>query len=267
VAASQQGIVKRTALSAGLALLALLGLSAALAQAEVTQQGTLRVSFDGKLSPHALPRAGTAPIAVSIGADIGTTDRTAPPQLQKITIAINRHGRLDRNGLPSCHLKRIQPSTSQDALKACRDALVGEGTFAANVALPEQAPFPSHGKVLAFNGMAKGRPVIFAHIYGTDPVPTSYTLSFRLSHSKGTFATVLSADLPQVTSDWGFVTGISMTLERRYRYHGHAHSYLSAGCPAPAGFQGAIFPFAKASLFFAGQILTSTLTRSCGVTS
>ena len=44
-----------------------------------------------------------------------------------------------------------------------------------------------------------------------------------------------------------------------------APSYLSAGCPAPKGFPGATFPFAKASFAFAGkQALTSTLTRSCG---
>jgi hypothetical protein len=42
-------------------------------------------------------------------------------------------------------------------------------------------------------------------------------------------------------------------------------SYLSAGCPAPKGFPGAVFPFAKASFAFAKQpSLNSTLTRSCG---
>ena len=45
-----------------------------------------------------------------------------------------------------------------------------------------------------------------------------------------------------------------------------ARSYLSAACDAPAGFPGASFPFAHASMTFAdGRTLASTLTRSCRV--
>jgi hypothetical protein len=39
--------------------------------------------------------------------------------------------------------------------------------------------------------------------------------------------------------------------------------YISAGCPAPKGFGGAVFPFAKATFDFAGSQITSTLTRNC----
>ena len=44
---------------------------------------------------------------------------------------------------------------------------VGIGFFSANVLLREQSPFPSRGKILAFNGEVLGHPVIFGHIYGT----------------------------------------------------------------------------------------------------
>jgi hypothetical protein len=76
-------------------------------------------------------------------------------------------------------------STTAEAISACRSSLVGTGTFSANVKLPEQSPFPSEGKVLAFNGRFKGRPAILAHIYGTRPVPTSYVLPFTISRGKG----------------------------------------------------------------------------------
>jgi hypothetical protein len=243
--------------------LALLGLSS-LASAEVVQKGHLRVAFSGEFSPRALPRQGTAPIAVAIGGRISTTDGRPPPQLRRITLEINRSGHLGAVGLPSCDLDDIQPSTNQGALVACGGALVGSGYFTANVELPEQAPFPSRGKVLAFAGREHGKPVILAHVYGPEPVPTSYTLLFEIGRSTGTFGTVLTASLPQVTSDWGFVTGLDLRLSRRFTYRGSGRSYLSAGCPAPPGFPGATFPLARASFAFAGgTTIASVLNRAC----
>ncbi len=239
---------------------------AALAHAEVVQKGALRVAFVGKFSPHALPRHGAAPIAVSLGGKISTSGGATPPQLRSISIAINRQGHLDPSGLPACRLRQIQPSTNEGALAACGNSLVGEGSFSADVELPEQSPFPSKGKVLAFNGQLNGRPVVFAHVYGTDPVPTSYTLPFLIKRSKGTFGTVLVASLPQVTSDWGFVTGIDLRLDTRSARGGGRSRYLTADCPAPSGFPGATFSLARASFAFAGgRKLSSVLDRACKV--
>lgn len=238
-----------------------------LARAEVVQKGPLRVAFAGKFTPRALPRHGSAPISVSIGGRISTSGGATPPQLRTISIAINRNGRLDPGSLPACRLRQIQPSTSAGALAACRGSLVGEGSFSADVKLPQQSPFPSRGKVLAFSGKMNGSSVVFAHVFGTDPVPTSYTLPFFIRRSGGTFATTLVASLPQVTSDWGFVTGIDLRLDRRFTDHGGRDGYLSAACPAPPGFPGAVFPLARASFAFAGgRTLSSVLNRSCTVT-
>jgi hypothetical protein len=117
--------------------------------------------------------------------------------------------------------------------------------------------------MLAFNGTYKGKPAILGHVYGTQPVPTSFTLPFVIGQAKGTFATTLTATLPK--SDENVVTGIDLNLQRSFTYRGKKHSYASAGCPAPKGFPGATFPFAKASYeFVGGKKLSSTLTRNCG---
>jgi hypothetical protein len=230
----------------------------------VVQRGRVRVSVDGKLTPNALPRHGVAPVGISVGARIASTDDGIPPQLRKIAIAINRNGHFNTRGLAACELRDIQPSTTAGALGACREALVGEGRFSANVKLPEQSPFPSKGKVLAFNGRFDGRAAILAHIYGTQPAPTSYVLPFTVRDSRGTYGTVLETSLPQVTGDWGYVTGLRMKLRRLFSYRGEGRSYLSAGCPAPAGFPGAVFPLARTSFAFAGKMtLVSILNRSC----
>jgi hypothetical protein len=251
--------VKKTLIAAtALALLAL----ASLAAAETIQKGPVRIAFDGKITPQRLPREGSAPVAVAVSTKITAAAGRPLAQLRKIEIAINRHGRLDATGLPRCEISEIQPATTAKALQACRGALIGEGHFAAKVALSRQAAFPSAGKLYAFNATYKGRPAILAHVYGNQPVPTSFTVPFVITRAKGTFATVLTATFP--AADNNFVTAIDLDLRRTFTYRGKRRSYASAGCPAPKGFPGASFPFAKATYSFAGgRKLSSTLRRSC----
>jgi DNA-binding beta-propeller fold protein YncE len=231
---------------------------------DIVQRGPVRVSFDGKITPSALPRHGMAPVGIAVETKIAAVSGGSPPQLRRISIAINRNGRFTSKGLPVCRLRDIQPSTSGGALAACSASLVGEGHFSANVQLPEQSPFPSAGKVLVFNGRLHGKPALFAHIYGTEPAPTSNVLPFAIRGTRGTYGTILEASLPQATGNWGYVTGLRMTLKRRFSYRGKARSFLSAGCPAPAGFPGAVFPLARTSFDFAGGMtLVSVLSKSC----
>jgi DNA-binding beta-propeller fold protein YncE len=226
---------------------------------EVSQSGGVRVSFHGSLAPRALPRHGSRPIVASVGARIIPLGERKPPQLRGIEIAINRNGRFAPTSLPVCHAAQIQPATTSAALAACRRSLVGEGTFSAKVLLPEQTPFPSTGKVYAFNGRWHGRPAILAHVYGTEPLPVSYTLPFELLSQRGTYGTLLRASLPAVTGNSGYITGLSLAFGR-----GRARGYVSAGCPLPADLRIAPFPFARVDFLFAGNHkVGSTLVRSC----
>lgn len=245
-------------------VLAVLGAAPGLAETEI--KDGVKISVTGKLTPTSLPRQGTAPIAVSVGGKIGLAGPGALPRLTKLTIALNRNGRVDTHGLPRCGIGQIRPSTSREALASCGPALVGEGSFAANVKIPEQSPFPSNGKVLAFNGRIHGRPAILAHIYGIDPLPTSYVLPFTIVRTTGTYGTVLEATFPEVTGEWGYVRGITMNLHRRFSYRGRTRGYLSAGCPAPKGFTKVGFPLARTSFEFdSGLAISTTLNRTCRV--
>jgi hypothetical protein len=255
---------RRRAVAVAAVLLALLALGA-VASAEVVQRGDLRVTFEGSLTPTKLPRSGTAPIHVSMATKIASTNGKTPAQLRKISISINKFGQLDTTGLPVCELDQIQPATTGDALAACRRSLIGGGQFSAKVLLTGQAPFPSAGKIYAFYGEVEGRKAILAHVYGTDPAPTSFTLPFVIRSTKGTYGTVFEASLPRYTSSAGYVTGLSLDLGKTWSTGGKAHSFISASCPAPKGFPGATFPFAKAALAFKGRSLGVTLTRNCRV--
>jgi ATP-dependent Clp protease, protease subunit len=64
-------------------------------------------------------------------------------------------------------------------------------------------------------------------------------LSHRTRTAPPTFTTPAGGGIP-AQDEPGFVTGLSLELERRFRYGGRARSYLSAGCLAPAGFPAAV---------------------------
>jgi hypothetical protein len=241
------------------ALAALTALSASLAQGEVAQEQGIRVTVDGGLSPTRLPRKGKVPVAVSVKGNVAATQQGTLPQLKGLSIAINSHGTLNVKGIPHCRINKINPSTTQQALAMCRSSLIGEGDFSADVVLPEQSPFPSKGKLLAFNGTIGRKPAIFAHVYGTEPLSTSYVFAFKVRKTKGTFGTLLEASFPKATGDWGYITGISLNLFRS--------RFMEAGCPVSAGFTKTSFPLVKTSFDFAGGLdIQSTLNRSCQAT-
>jgi hypothetical protein len=250
-----------------LCLSALLLAGAALAQAEISQKGNLQVKVSGELAPKRLPRQAAAPVSVSVGGQISTTDESPPPQLKELRIEINRHGRLDYQDLAVCEESEIHPASTQRALSACRSSLVGKGRFWANIVLAGQAPYPTQGRLLVFNGRQKGKPVLLGQIYAPHPFATSFVIPFELKQiPKGSFGTAMVASLPKALGSWGYVTAISLTLSRRYTYQGHRHSYLSAACPAPKGFGSASFPLIRTTFSFAGKkSITETLTRHCGV--
>jgi hypothetical protein len=237
----------------------------AVATAEVAQTGNLRLSVDGELSPQKLPRKGSAPISVSVGWQIATTDGTPPPKLKTLKIEINRAGRFDLTGLPTCPYDKIQPATTSRALANCRPALVGRGHFSALIALEGQESYVAAGQMLVFNGLEGKKQVLFGQIYSATPFSNSFVIVFKLAKiSRGSYGTSLSAVLPKSLRAWGSLTEIQMRLSRRFGYEGKSHSFLSAGCPAPQGFTKAVFPLARTSFSFLGAATQSLiLNRTC----
>jgi len=241
--------------------------AAALAGAQPVQRGDLRIGFDATFAPHALPRDRLAPVTIGLHGTVATTDGSHPPQLRRITIGLNSYGRITTRGLPSCRPNELESISPATALSRCRSALVGHGHFGAELAVSSQSTVPIVGKILAFNSSRGGRQAIAVHIYASTPVQASVVLLFKIEHRRhDKFGTVVSTRIPKIASDLGYVTDISLSFGRRYRFGGEQLSFISASCAAPAGFPGAIFSFAKGSFLFAnGQRLTSTVVRDCAV--
>jgi hypothetical protein len=235
--------------------------------AAVVQEGNLRISIATRLSPYKLPRVGTAPIKAFIAGHVFTADGSTPPQLKRMDIEINRHGHIQTEGLPVCPLSKIKATSTEKAIAACGEALVGSGHFWASVVFNEEArPYHTTGRLLAFNGRQAGKPALFIHIYTTQPFPSAFVVVFTIKQvHDGPYGTQLSASLPQALGDWGFVDRIKMNIGRDYTFDGQKRGYFEASCPAPAGAGTASFPLALADFAFEETELSSVVTKSCGV--
>jgi len=257
----------RAKLALALALGALVVLTGALgAQAEQDQKGDLVGLFHGGISPQKLPRSTPAPISVQMGGKIKTTDKSTPPKLLQIVLEINRNGKIQTKGLGTCSLGKLNSVSAATAKKTCADALIGHGNVTSRVSLPGQGAFASNGSLLAFNGRYKGKMAVLAQVESGPPLPLTYVIPFAVRKSHGTFATKLIGTLPEIASEYGYISAFDLSLGRTYRFHGKKLSYASAACPAPKGFTLATFPLARSSYVFEdGRTLSSTLTRSCKV--
>lgn len=254
----------RRALAVSLVFLVLAG---ATARGEIFQHEALRVSVDARMTPRALPRERLAPVTVRMESEVSTVDGTHPPALRDISIAVNRAGRLATVGLPTCTAARVQQTTTSAALAACRSALIGHGTFSANVDFPEGPAIPAAGKVLVFNARISGRPGMMLHLYGSSPVQAAFVLPLVVSrHREGKFGIVLSTHIPELAAGLGHVTNLRLKLGRRYGFEGERRSLLSASCAAPAGFTAGIFELARVTLSFAdGRQVVAPISRDCRV--
>jgi len=251
---------------AALALLTAL-IGSVVARADTVAGDNVRIGFRAWILPRALPREDPSPVSLHLSGRVHPIGKKRPSALERVTIQVNRHAVFSTRGLPRCPSRRLDATRSAGAIARCGPALIGSGRFRSHIDIPEQAPFPAIGRVLAFNTTMHGRRALALHVSGTDPVPTTTVLIARLTRSgptPGQFGSELTIEMPRIGDDWGYVTGFDLTLHRRYRYRGREMSVVRASCPAPAGFDKVPFRAARGTFELAdGQILTRTLSGSC----
>jgi hypothetical protein len=152
-------------------------------------------------------------------------------------------------------------------LANCGEALIGTGYFTSHIDIPDQTPFPAFGRVLAFNTTIDDRQAIVVHVYGTTPASITTVLASTLSRTgpaSGSFGPKLEIVMPKIGDDWGYVTSFSLTIHRRYRYHGRAMSVVRATCPAPPDLHRVPFKAARGTFELTdGQVLTRTVGGTC----
>lgn len=198
----------------------------------VIRAGNLVIRAEGQISPSKLPRHELAPIRVHLRGSVATTDGSHVPPAKTVNVEIDKHVRIDTEGLPGCTLAEIEASPPTTALRSCGKALLGKGWATAEVALPEQAPFSAKGQLLAFNGPSgPGYSEQLDYVYADVPVPTALIVIAKFSKASGPYSYRVSVTVPTIAGGSGSFTGFDFELGRQWTYRGRRHSYLSAECP------------------------------------
>jgi hypothetical protein len=250
-----------------LSILTVAALAAATAPAAQTGSEGLVGTFTAKIAPSALPRRNLAPVQIRVEGEIRPSAEHLLAQLVSLEIALNRHGQMVTDGLPTCSYDELAATSSEDALAACGDALVGHGIFIATTALAEESRGHPRAEILAFNGRGPGGgTVIFLHVHGEDPAPFTVVIPVEVRRGSGTFGITLFARMPGYARRWAHVSKFRFVIGRRYEVDGRSRSLIEASCPAPGGLDKAIFPFARSTYrFLATKTMRVTLLGGCQV--
>jgi hypothetical protein len=222
----------------------------------VTTIGNLRITANDNFSPTLLPKNELAPITLNLSGKIETLDHTHPPALQELPLEFDRSVEVEAVGLPICRPYLLEDA---DIQRDCKDALVGTGEAAFELAFPESAPFIATSKLLAFNaGTSGGKTTIFIHAYLSSPVSAAVVTTVKISKiPNGRYGTKAIATIPKIAGGYGSPLSFSLKVGRKFTYKGKRQSYLLAKCP-----DGHLQ--AKGIGVFSGNLrLAGSLVRAC----
>jgi hypothetical protein len=202
--------------------------SAGVAVGEEFRAGNLILTVDGKVKPSKLPKKERAPIALQVEGHVQTVDGTTPPRLDRIEMSFDKQGKIDTKGLPKCSVNELENTLPDDALRKCKEALVGKGETRAIVDFPDQEPFDAIADpLLAFNG---GPGKIIFHAYALVPTPTTFVVPSKISKASGKFGTKVTVNVPLIAGGNGRLVDFDVTIKRTWTHKGKKHSYVSAMC-------------------------------------
>jgi hypothetical protein len=216
-----------------LALAAVLSLGVvAIASAVSTtlRAGNLIVTFGGTVSPKALPKTTYVPASSNIFGKIATSDGTHPSAFRETEFNIDKDIKVNVKGYPSCKAGELEARDTKAALKACGNAVLGEGDADVEIAFPEQNPIKVHSPLTIFNGGEKGGKItLYFHIFITVPAPTAVVTTVTIQR-KGTGIHSV-AKVPVVAGGSGSALDFSFKIGKTYSYKGKKVGYFEARCP------------------------------------
>jgi hypothetical protein len=231
-----QRLRKRTRLQlllgACLALAGLVAASAAIAaggEGPVTVKvGNLELTADGGFTPKALSKSKQTPIALNAAGEVKEADGSHPPAAREIIIEGDKNAEVHVKGIPTCKSGQLQATDTTAALKACKAALIGEGTTTAQVAFAEQKPIDVPSKLLLFNGGEKGGKITwYVHAYFSNPISGAIVTTVTITkHKHGRFGTLAVAKIPQITGGSGSIISFHLNIKRMV----HGVNPISSKC-------------------------------------
>jgi hypothetical protein len=197
--------------------------------AETVHLGNLILEVDGDFSPHRLPANELAPISIEGEGHGRTDDGSVLPVAKEVIADFDGNGTLTTQGIAQCDPRRLQNTTTAQALKKCRDSLVGRGKTLGIVDFPDQEPFEAGGPLLIFNGTPKGgNPSVVFHVLANVPLPTTFIVQAAVTKSpiSGMGKRVV-AKIPPIAGYNGRLTDVEFKV---FRKPTTGQRYLLARC-------------------------------------
>jgi hypothetical protein len=199
----------------------------------VVQLGNLKLTFNGGVTPKALPKNKPAPITLNVEGKIETIDGKHPPAAKEIVVETDKNGFVNAKGVPVCTAGKLQAQDTAHAEAICKSSIIGTGTTDVEVEFPESAPFIAKSKLLAFNGgTSGGKTTIFVHAFLTAPVSAAVVTTVKVSKiHNGRYGYKSIASIPKIAGGYGSPISFSLKVGKSFTVKGHKQSYLTAQCP------------------------------------
>ncbi len=178
--------------------------------------GTLEVTADGGFKPTAISKTKQTPIELEAAGEVKESDGTHPPAVRELSIEGDKNAEIHVKGIPTCTSGQLQATDDAAAEKACKSAIIGEGTTTAQVQFEEQKPIPVTAKLLLFNGGEKGGKITwYAHAYFTSPISGAIVTTVTITkHPHGRFGTLAVAKVPQITGGAGSIISFNLKIKK-----------------------------------------------------
>jgi hypothetical protein len=207
-------------LAAAVAICALAVAGSALAAGGETpvtvKVGNLELTANGGLSPTALSKTKQTPIELKASGEVKEADNSHPPAVRELTIEGDKNAEIHVKGIPTCSSGQLQATDDTAAEKACKSAIIGEGTTTAQVAFAEQKPIDVTAKLLLFNGGEKGGKITwYAHAYFSNPISGAIVTTVTITKiHKGRFGNLAVAKIPQITGGSGSIISFNLKIKK-----------------------------------------------------
>jgi hypothetical protein len=207
--------------------------AAAGGEAPVTVRvGGLELTSDVTFSPKVGPKDKQTPLEITNQGSVKEADGSHPPAARELILEVDKNGEIHTEGIPTCKSGQLQATTTAAALKACRPALLGEGTVEAEVAFAEQRPLKIPSKLLLFNGSEKGgKTVWYAHAYLANPVSAAIVTTVTITKiHRGRFGTLVVVKVPQIAGGAGSGTAFKLKIFKFVKVGGKQINPISGRC-------------------------------------
>jgi hypothetical protein len=186
-----------------------------------------------KFAPKRLSKTRSTPVTLDVRTKTTSTtsESGVPVPAVRAIIDFDKEAKIFSKGYPTCDGGKLENTSTEGALRACKAAKIGGGEATALLPVGKQV-FVVNQTVTAFNGVPQGgKPVVLLHAYGETPLQVTTVLVGTVSHyNKQGYGPRLDVNIPLLAGGSGALTDFHAKIKKIFKYKGKKRSYVSSTC-------------------------------------